>query len=67
MQDKKVVHFEEQPLPAIDEVMKNGDIEFDISNSKEHYAIFDRKASFGIKRIAGVDGEAYSLSCLNSQ
>jgi hypothetical protein len=67
MQGKNVVHFEERPLPEIDEVTKKGDVDFDISSSKERYGIFDLHARFDVKSIEGVDGEAYLLSCVNCQ
>lgn len=67
MQGTKVVHFEERPLPKIDEVMKKGDVDFDLSRSPRSYASFDRSAKFDVKLIQGIGGEAYLLSCANCQ
>lgn len=67
IQDDKIVHFEEEPLPEVDQVMKKGDVAFEISGSTESFASFDLNAKFVVKRIDGVNGEAYLLTCVNCQ
>ena len=67
LKDGELIHFEQRAIPEIDEYMKPGDIDFDISSSKDRYAVFDTKSVFEVNRIKVNGGEAFLLKCVNCQ
>lgn len=63
--DNKVVNFEQHIIPEVDSPFDDGDISFEIKDSENKYAVFDKNSLFEVERIKTKDGEFYQLNCIN--
>lgn len=63
--DNKVVNFEQHIMPEVDVPFDDGDVDFEIKDSENKYAVFDKTSLFEVQRIETKNGEFYRLSCVN--
>ncbi len=64
---KQIVKIEEYPVFEIDRPFTSGDIDIDISNNRERFARFTRRAEFTVDSVDVDSGNFFRLSCSNCE
>lgn len=65
MKGKKVVHIEKYLILEVDEPIKDEDIDFEVKDSQNKYAVYNSNSTFKIDIIKTDTGEFYRLSCID--